>query len=874
VRLLALVARERESKPQGQPQATASVEYSSLPSSEIFRALGTGVEGLSAEEAEKRLHSYGPNELPRERLSWFKILLNQFRNPMFLILLAVALASGILGQPEQAAIILIIMVFSVVLGFYNEFRAEKLVEELQGSVSIKAVVVRDGKTAEVDSSSIVPGDLLQVYIGDIVSADTRIIDSKELEVNESLLTGESFAVEKNMEAVAESRPPSTPTEASNMLFMGTVVVRGTGRGIVVSTGKSTAFGSISKSLSRAHPETEFQRGTKRYGNLLLFLTFFLAIGIFGFNALVGHSLLNSLLFALAVAIGIVPEMMPGIVTIALSRGAHKMAEQQVIVKRLASMENLGNVDVLCTDKTGTLTEGKIALESVLGPDLKPEPRVLPMALACNSAIVGGDGRVIGNPMDAATWEYAIKHNLVDSASAFSKIDEVPFDYERRMMSVIARNDAGLVIVTKGAPESVLSRCSGIDLDGGARKTAMTAELAKNLEADVASYSRQGLRMLAVSYRSIEEKSAYSHDDESGLTLAGFLSFTDPPKKDAAQAISKLRILGVDTKILTGDNEIVAKKTCDDIGVQVKKVVTGGDLVLMNWADFKAVAEETTIFARVTPDQKLEVIKALKENGHVVAYLGDGVNDAPALYEADAGISVDSAVDVSKEAADIILLKKDLGVLAAGIEEGRRTFGNTIKYVLMGTSSNFGNMFSASAASVFLPFLPMLPMQILFMNLLYNVANLTLPTDNVDAEYTKWPKKWDIGFVRNFTLFFGPFSSVYDFLTFGIMLFIFGASAPLFQSAWFVESFWTEVLIIFVIRTRRMPFFTSRPGKWLTILTLSAVAFGTVLPFTQLGAVMGFVPLPTRFWILLVLMTTTYLFLVDAGKVFFYKVCGY
>jgi len=869
-----LVARERESKPQGQPQATASVEYSSLPSSEIFRALGTGVEGLSAEEAEKRLHSYGPNELPRERLSWFKILLNQFRNPMFLILLAVALASGILGQPEQAAIILIIMVFSVVLGFYNEFRAEKLVEELQGSVSIKAVVVRDGKTAEVDSSSIVPGDLLQVYIGDIVSADTRIIDSKELEVNESLLTGESFAVEKNMEAVAESRPPSTPTEASNMLFMGTVVVRGTGRGIVVSTGKSTAFGSISKSLSRAHPETEFQRGTKRYGNLLLFLTFFLAIGIFGFNALVGHSLLNSLLFALAVAIGIVPEMMPGIVTIALSRGAHKMAEQQVIVKRLASMENLGNVDVLCTDKTGTLTEGKIALESVLGPDLKPEPRVLPMALACNSAIVGGDGRVIGNPMDAATWEYAIKHNLVDSASAFSKIDEVPFDYERRMMSVIARNDAGLVIVTKGAPESVLSRCSGIDLDGGARKTAMTAELAKNLEADVASYSRQGLRMLAVSYRSIEEKSAYSHDDESGLTLAGFLSFTDPPKKDAAQAISKLRILGVDTKILTGDNEIVAKKTCDDIGVQVKKVVTGGDLVLMNWADFKAVAEETTIFARVTPDQKLEVIKALKENGHVVAYLGDGVNDAPALYEADAGISVDSAVDVSKEAADIILLKKDLGVLAAGIEEGRRTFGNTIKYVLMGTSSNFGNMFSASAASVFLPFLPMLPMQILFMNLLYNVANLTLPTDNVDAEYTKWPKKWDIGFVRNFTLFFGPFSSVYDFLTFGIMLFIFGASAPLFQSAWFVESFWTEVLIIFVIRTRRMPFFTSRPGKWLTILTLSAVAFGTVLPFTQLGAVMGFVPLPTRFWILLVLMTTTYLFLVDAGKVFFYKVCGY
>ena len=855
-----------------QAQTKASVEYASVPSSEVFRELGTGLEGLSTGEAERRLRIYGPNELPRERLSWFKVLLNQFRNPMFLILLVVAVASGVLGQPQQAAIILVIMAFSVVLGFYNEFRAERLVEELQGSVSIKAVVMRDGKTIEVDSSSIVPGDILQVYIGDIVAADTRIIDSKELEANEAVLTGESFAVEKNPEA--PERPPSTPAEATDMLFMGTVVVRGTGRGVVVSTGRSTAFGSISKSLSRPHPETEFQRGTKRYGNLLLFLTFFLAIGIFGFNALVGHSLLNSLLFALAVAIGIVPEMMPGIVTIALSSGAHKMAQQQVIIKRLASMENLGNVDVLCTDKTGTLTEGKIVLEGLLGPDMKPDPRILAMALACNVAVVGSDGRVTGNPMDAATWEYAIKNGRADAASAFSKVDEVPFGYERRMMSAIAKTEGGLVVITKGAPESVLSRCTGIAIDGGERSMPMTPELTNELEAQFASYSRQGLRMLAVSYRSIEQKSGYSSDDESGLTLAGFLLFTDPPKKGADQAIAKLKALGVDTKILTGDNEIVAKKMCDDIGVQANKVVTGNELVTMNWAQFKGVAEEATIFARVTPDQKLEVIKALKENGHVVAYMGDGVNDAPALYEADAGISVDSAVDVSKEAADIILLRKDLGVLAAGIEEGRRTFGNTVKYVLMGTSSNFGNMFSASAASVFLPFLPMLPMQILFMNLLYNVANLTLPTDNVDKEYTKWPRKWDIDFVRNFTLFFGPFSSVYDFLTFGIMLFVFGAPASLFQSAWFVESFWTEVLIIFVIRTRRMPFFTSRPGKWLTVLTVGCVAFGTVLPFTRLGSLMGFVPLPPQFWVLLVLMTITYLLLVDAGKVFFYKVCGY
>ena len=788
---------------------------------------------------------------------------------MFLILLVVAFVSGFLGQPEQAVVILVIMGLSVVLGFYNEFRAEKLVEELQRSVSIKAVVTRDGRPIEIDSASVVPGDILDIYIGDIVVADTRIIDSIELEVNESILTGESFPIEKRPEP-ASVRPP-TLSQASNLLFTGTVVVRGSCRGIVVSTGKNTVFSSISKTLARTHPETEFQRGTKRYGNLLLYLTFFLAIGIFGFNALVGHALINSLLFALAVAIGIVPELMPGIVTISLSRGAHKMAEEHVIVKRLASMENLGNVDVLCTDKTGTITEGKIILAQILGPDLKPKFKAIQLALVCSTAMVGG--AVAGNPMDVATWEYANQRNLKETASRYTKISEIPFDYERRMMSVVAKSeDVGLVLITKGAPESILHRCCFVEFGDEVRP--ITPELADRIEEKITGYSADGFRLLAVSCRSMEAKTEYGPEDESGLILIGFLVFTDPPKKDAGLAITKLRNLGVDTKILTGDNELVAKKTCEDLGIQVKKILTGQDLVPMSWSELKSITEETTIFARVSPDQKLDIIKALKENGHVVGYMGDGVNDAPALYESDAGISVDSAVDVSKEAADIVLLRKDLGVLARGIEEGRKTFGNTIKYVLMGTSSNFGNMFSASAASVFLPFLPMLPMQILFMNLLYNVANLTLPTDNVDPEYSKWPKRWDIRFVRNFTLFFGPFSSVYDFLTFGIMLFIFGASASLFQSAWFVESFWTEVLIIFVIRTRRLPFFRSRPGKWVVALTLGSVAFGTLVPFTSIGAFIGFVPLPIGFWILNILMTLTYLLLVDAGKVFFYRVCGY
>ena len=863
-----MLKTKKETRPAD--QGASSLAYSVVALSELYRDLGTSERGLTNEEAARRLEAYGPNELPRERISWLKILQNQFRNPMFLILLAVAFVSGFLGQPGQSLVILVILGLSVVLGFYNEFRAERLVEELQRSTSIKAVVIRDGGQTEIDSFSVVPGDILCVYIGDIVAADGRIIDSKELELNEAVLTGESFPIEKSPQG-PPSRPEA-PSQAVDMTFMGTVVVRGSARAVVVSTGKNTAFGSVSKALARAHPETEFQKGTKRYGNLLLFLTFFLAIGIFGFNALVGHSLLNSLLFALAVAIGIVPELMPGIVTIALSRGAHRMAKEDVVIKRLASMENLGNIDVLCTDKTGTLTEGKIILSQLSSPDQKPEPSLLPRALVCSAPVTVGE-RIVGNPMDAATWEYAVQHDLANSVSGYTKVNEIPFDYERRMMSVIARSEGELVLITKGAPESIIPRSSRV-VWGGVVQT-LTQEIAGSVEAYISELSRQGLRVLAISQRYVDVKSEYSvSDDESDLTLLGLLVFTDPPKRDAAQAIAKLQQLGVEMKILTGDNELVAKKTCESLGVAVKRIVTGRELTSMSWAEFKSMTEETTIFARVSPEQKLDIIKALKENGHVVGYMGDGVNDAPALYEADAGISVDSAVDVSKEAADIVLLKKELGVLASGIEEGRRTFGNTIKYVLMGTSSNFGNMFSASAASVFLPFLPMLPMQILFMNLLYNVANLTLPTDNVDPEYSKWPKRWDIGFVRNFTLFFGPFSSVYDFLTYGIMLFIFGATASLFQSAWFVESFWTEVLIIFVIRTRRIPFFTSRPGKWLVVLTVGAVAFGTVLPFTSLGALMGFVPLPVSFWILNILMTLTYLFLVDAGKVFFYKVCGF
>ena len=807
--------------------------------------------------------------MPVHKLSTVQVVLRQLKNPIFAILVACAVVAGVYSELKQAIIILSMIALSVVLGFYNEYKAEKIVENLRQNVAIKAVVTRDGKLCQIDSRNLVPGDIVSMYVGDIAPADIRVVKCKDLQADEATFTGESFPVEKTSESLSLERP--MPQQLTNYLFMGTVVVHGSGQGVVVSTGKNTQLGAISKSLVRSHPETEFQRGIRKYGNMLMTLTFALAIGIFALNAIVGHQLIDSLLFSLAVAVGLVPELMPAIVTISLAQGARKMAKVKVVVKRLVSIEDFGNMDVLCTDKTGTLTEGKVSLNDCRSLGEKEDERMLPYSLLCNSAAVGD--AIVGNPMDMAIWEYAIKNGKEQSIKPYAKIDEIPFDYQRRIMSVVVKDNGEHLLISKGAPESVFARCTQADLSGKI-KPIETVQGAINDK--FFNLSKLGYRILAVASRQVTEKSSYSLDDEKDLTLLGFLIFTDPPKKDAREALSRLKDMGVEVKILTGDNELVAKTICDELKVPVKKIVCGSDLVQMSWTEMKKAVEEITIFARITPEQKLGIIRALKENGHVVGFGGDGVNDAPALYEADVGISVDTAVDVAKEAADIVLLEKDLLVMAAGINEGRKIFGNTIKYILMGTSSNFGNMFSAAAASVFLPFLPMLPMQILFMNLLYDVANMTLPTDNVDEEYIKSPKHWDIGFVRKYTLFFGPFSSLYDFLTYGIMLFIFGAATnpALFQSGWFVESFWTEVLVIFVIRTRRTPFFTSRPGKWLIVLTLACVAFGTILPFTILGSYLGFTALPLEYWALLVLMVATYILLVDAGKVFFYKICKF
>ena len=846
-------------------------DYWSLQPAEVYDVLKTGKDGLSPGEASERLGKYGYNELPRTGFNATRVFLRQFGNPIFIILLVATVISFFVGSPEQAVTILIIIFLSVALGFYNEYKAGKLVDDLQRKVSLKAVVTRGGVVSEIESRLLVPGDLVSVFTGDIVPADMRIVEAKELEVDESTLTGESFPVVKSPQAISVETP--TAQNATNYLFTGTVIVHGTAKAVVTRTGRNTEFGYISKSITRPHPQTEFQRGVKQYGNLLTSLTIVLAVAIFVLNAALRHPLLDSLLFSLAVAIGLVPELMPAIVTICLSNGAHKMAKERVIVKRLVSMEDFGNMDVLCTDKTGTLTEGKIVLKNYFSLEAEDDPKTILYGMLSSPTVLGD--KITGSPMDVAVWEYAIANGLKDSVKQYTKIDEIPFDYQRRMVSTVVKDNGNLLLITKGAPESVIMQCGYYDSHG--ESVPINDDVIAMTNKKFQEYSDSGYRLLAVAYRTVDAKDSYTVKDEVALTLQGFLVFTDPPKPDAPAAIRRLKELKVETKILTGDNALVARKICQDLNLPVKRVVDGPELTQMSWTEFKEAVEEADIFARVTPEQKLEVIKALKEDHHIVGYMGDGVNDAPALYEADASISVDSAVDVAKDAADIVLLEKDLMVLAKGIDEGRKTFGNTIKYVLMGTSSNFGNMFSAAAASLFLPFLPMQPMQILFMNLLYDISNLTLPYDVVDDEDTRWPRHWDIGFVRRFTVFFGPFSSLYDFLTFGIMLFIFKASTPaqasLFQSGWFVESFWTEVLVIFVIRTRRIPFVLSKPGKWLTITTLLAVAFGTILPFTILGSFLGFTPLPPNYWVLLILMVATYLLLVDAGKVFFYKVCG-
>lgn len=794
--------------------------------------------GLSDSEVALRQKKIGLNILQTKKLTPLTLFFRQLTgNPLLIILAAATFISFLLGDRTSSFYIFGVIIVSIALGLWNEYSAEKTVEGLLKKIAPMALVIRNGEKQEIPVSHLTIGDIILLSQGSIIPADVRFLETRSIEVNESSLTGESRTVFKQS------------GDVNNLGFMGTSVESGSGKGVVVQIGKETQFGKIAKSATFTKPTTEFQIGLTKLGNLIIKFVIVLTIAIFLVNALLKHDILTSVLFALAVAVGITPELLPLIVTVSLSHGAGKLAKKHVVVKRLLSLENLGNIDVLCSDKTGTLTEGKIDVIEHINIHGKKDIQVLVASLLCNNAIV--HKKVTGNAIDVALWEHAIKEKLYIN-TGFKKLYEEEFDYNRKLNFSVIKKDKEITLFAKGAPESIIPLCGNIP-----NKHSLIRKLDQLRD--------QGLRIIAVANKTLAGKETYSWDDVSGLSFVGYITFLDIPKKTAKEALIQLKNLNVFVKIVTGDNEIVTKKICQEVGMDIKRVLTGPQLEKLSDPELRHIVNTVDIFARVLPLQKLKIIKALQENGHTVGYLGDGINDLPALHNADVGISVNSAVDVAKEAASVVLLRKGIDVISEGIREGRRTFNNTIKYIMIASSSNFGNMFSAAGASAFLPFLPMMPVQILLTNALYDVSQLTIPTDNVDPESLIKPRHWNIDFIKNYMLFFGPLSSIFDYLTFSILLLVFHAPAQLFQTGWFIESLATQTLIVFVIRTAKTPFYKSRPSKWLTISSLGIVAIGIALPFSPLAKSLGFVAPPPLYFVFFAIIVVTYLFFVDIVK---------
>jgi P-type Mg2+ transporter len=773
--------------------------------------------------------------------------------------------SAALGSYASVIVIYTMVFLSVSLAHYQEANASKAAELLREKVATSATVLRDNIKQEIKLPLIVPGDIIFLSAGDITPADARVIDAKDTFVNQSALTGESFPVEK-MPKPLKGKEASI-TEWTNYFFMGTSIVSGTATAVVVRTGGSTEYGKIAQKLVEKAPETEFERGIKKFGFLIMQVTIVLVLFVFLINALLhpnAQGILTALLFAVALAVGLTPELLPMIITINLSKGAMAMSKKGVIVKRLSSIETFGSMNVLCTDKTGTLTENLIKLVLHIDLDGKDDDKVL-LYSYLNSHFQTG----LKSPLDDAI----LKHEEID-ISKFQKIDEVPFDFVRRRVSVVVEKEKERFFIAKGAPEEILKVCSYCEQEGVISDLSEGMRL--KIEQKYLDLSAEGLRVLGVASKKLkEEKAIYSINDEREMTFLGFVAFLDPPKETAKQSIELLSKARVELKILTGDNELVTKKVCTELGFEVKGVVLGNDISKMSDETLSAVVEEANVFARVTPAQKDRIINLLKSNGHVVGFMGDGINDAPSLKTSDVGVSVNNAVDVARESADIILLKNDLTVLGEGVLEGRKTFGNTMKYIMMGVSSNFGNMFSAAGGSVFLPFLPMLPIQILLNNLLYDTSQTVMTTDNVDPEYIEKPKRWDISFIRRFMIIIGPVSSLFDFTTFFVMLFLFNAwnNAALFQTAWFIESLCSQTLVVLIIRTRRVPFYKSKPSKYLAIMLLSVISFAIIVPYTPVGAFFGFVPPPLTFYLALAGILGAYAVLAETVKRWFYKRYG-
>ena len=830
----------------------------SIPVEDILKELGAAKDGLSGQKAQANLDAFGPNSIkPLKSSSTFSLLIAQFKSPIIIILFFAIGLSFFLKDTVDAIIILTIVLISGLLGFWQERGANDAVAKLLEVVKIKTTVLRDGKQVLVPVEELVPGDVVILKAGAVVPADCVLLESDSLNIDEAALTGETYPVEKQVGAV----PLDTPLNArKNSLWMGTHVISGTASALIIGTGKDTEFGKISERLKLKSPETEFERGVRRFGYFLMEVTLILVFVIFVINVFLKRPALDSFLFSLALAVGLTPQLLPAIISINLAHGAKMMAKGKVIVKRLASIENFGSMDVLCSDKTGTLTDGTVKLQAAMGVDGEPNDKVFLYAYL-NASFESG----FINPIDEA-----IRLDRTIDISGYTKLDEHPYDFIRKRLSILLSEPAGQshIMVTKGALSNVLSVCTHAEIEN--QQIVDISEVSDRIEKEFVACSAKGLRTLGVAYKKISDTSTIEEAKEEGMTFAGFITLFDPLKADIVKTVGELKAMGVSLKIITGDNKLIAANIVAQLGIADAKILTGPEI--HNLSDRALINQvvDAAVFAEVEPNEKERIIIALKKAGFVVGYMGDGINDAAALHAADVSISVDSAVDVAKEAADIVLLEKDLGVLINGVKAGRITFANTLKYVFMATSANFGNMFSMAGASLFLPFLPLLPKQILLTNLLTDFPEMTIAADSVDPEMIMQPRKWNIAFIRKFMLTFGLISSLFDYATFGVLMLIFNSSDVQFRTGWFIESVISASVIVLVIRTRK-PFYKSRPGKALMIATACVAAAAVLIPYTPLAGLLGFAPISPLILLAIAGIAVVYIVITEIAKKFFYKI---
>jgi len=851
-------------------------ELCAAPIPEVLESLGTTTQGLGAEEAEHRLDEYGPNEMAHARKRGFLgDMFERIKSPLVIQLMVIAVVSGVIGEIKSTVLVSVMVLLSIGLAYILDSRSNRAVETLGKRVQPRTLLLRDGKEVEIGVSEIVPGDIVFLQAGSIIPADLRLISAKDFFVNQSSLSGESMAVEKTADTVSEGR---VLWELSNACFRGSNVTSGTGRGVVINTGMQTVFGSISARLVERPEQTSFDLGVRSFTWLMIRFMIVMVGTVFFIVGLTKGNWSEALLFGLSVAVGLTPEMLPMIVTVNLAKGALTMSRKKVIVKRLPSIQNFGAIDILCTDKTGTLTQDKVILEQHVDITGHPSEDVLNYAYL-NSYFQTGLRSLIDRAVLDSTDLY-VEQNC-------QLVDELPFDFQRRRMSVVVDYEGSNVLICKGAVEEIYTCCNHYQI--GEEIYPLIGVIREDLFEAVEDLNEDGYRVLAVGYREFpREKTSFNVADESDLVLLGYIAFLDPPKDSAIEALKLLKNAGVRVKVLTGDNDLVTRKICRDVGITTERIVTGGDLSQLSPEEFSRTALEADVFVKLTPAQKEDIVRAMRQKGHVVGFIGDGINDAPALRAADVGISVDSAADVAKEAADIVLLEKSLLILEEGIIEGRKVFANIVKYIRMGASSNFGNMFSVLGASYLLPFLPMQPIQVLTNNLLYDFSQTGIPMDRVDDELTARPLKWDIGNVKRFMIFIGPVSSIFDYATFALMWFFFHCSAfvdpatgaqnkemleKLFQTGWFVESLLTQTLIVHIIRTRKIPFIGSHASLHLTLTTLVIMAIGSWLPYSPFAQALGMVPLPGIFWVWITAFLVTYAILTHIVKTWFFKHYG-